>query len=85
MNNYLESYYTRKTAIRKIFEKEKLPYTETEMEHTAGAWANCNMSLEEISFMIKNADKPEMEDIVTKHDLKVAMEAEPLKMGVIPK
>lgn len=71
--NYLESYYTRKRAIKKLFEEEKLPYTEIEKEHTASAWANCNMDMDTITYMKKH---PEPE-IVT--------EEEQLKNGVIPK
>jgi hypothetical protein len=83
MNNFLESYYTRKDEIAKIFKPVNFD-NEAARDHTVGAWANSNLSIEEITFLLKNADNKEL-DIVTKHDLKVAMEAEPLKMGVITK
>jgi hypothetical protein len=52
MNNYLETYYTRKREINEML--SEMPYTDEEREHTAGAFANSNLDLQEIEDLMNN-------------------------------
>jgi hypothetical protein len=54
MNNYLETYYTRKRAIHEMLLSLGMPYTNEEREHTAGAFANSNLDLQEIKDLMNN-------------------------------
>jgi len=78
--NNLESYYFRKDKINAIL--SGVCYDSDKMKQsTVSAWANCNLSIEEIKFLLNNADKKELEDIKNKKDLRIVMEEEQLREG----
>lgn len=79
MNNQLESYWFRRDAVAELF--TGFPYSGKERESTISAWAHSNLSIEEIKFLLNNADKKEIEDIKNKKDLRLAMEKEQLREG----
>jgi hypothetical protein len=86
LNNQLEGFYFRQEEINKIFSEAGVHYdTDKIKQSTVSAWANSNLSIEQIEFLLKNADTKITEDIKTKRDLKEAMEKEQLRKGVITK
>jgi hypothetical protein len=84
LNNQLEGFYFRTDKINEIFSEAGVHYdTDKIKQSTVSAWANSNLSIEEIQFLLYNKDQKEMENIKTKKDLRIAMEKDQLRKGVI--
>jgi hypothetical protein len=85
--NFLETFWNRKDQVTAILKAQNVPYKDDKeaLSQTASSWANSNLTIEQIEFLLKNADTKITEDINSIKDLHIAMEGEQLRKGVITK